>query len=139
MGVKEKMKFSKATNYALHTMLFLMDEALDKPVGVQYLAGKQGVSTAYLSKILTKLVKAGLIDSVSGANGGYTLGAQKKDVSFLDVIHAIEGKASLFNCCFSEDKECLIQKVMVSAEQAMEEKLKMHKIIDLVDQKVART
>ncbi|WP_199615286.1 Rrf2 family transcriptional regulator [Paenibacillus alkalitolerans] len=125
------MKFSKATNYALHTMLFLISEAPDKPVGVQHLAEKQGVSPAYLSKILTKLVKSGLIDSVSGANGGYTLGAQRKDVSFLDVIHAIEGTASLFNCCLNGEKECLIQKVMVSAEKAMEEKLKMQKIVEL--------
>jgi len=127
------MKFSKATNYALHTMLFLMAEAPDKPAGVQYLAEKQGVSPAYLSKILTKLVKSGLIDSVSGANGGYMLGAQKRNVSFLDVIHAIEGTASLFNCCLNGEKECLIQQVMVSAEQAMEEKLKMQKIADLAD------
>jgi len=128
------MKFSKATNYALHTMLFLVAETSNRPVGVQYLAEKQGVSSAYLSKILTKLVKAGLIDSVSGANGGYMLGAQKKDVSFLDVIHAIEGRASLFNCCLDDKTECLIQKVMVSAEQAMEEKLKAQKIVDLADQ-----
>ena len=132
------MKFSKATNYALHTMLFLVAETSNRPVGVQYLAEKQGVSSAYLSKILTKLVKAGLIDSVSGANGGYMLGAQKKDVSFLDVIHAIEGRASLFNCCLDDKTECLIQKVMVSAELAMEEKLKAQKIVDLADQITVR-
>jgi len=132
------MKFSKATNYALHTMLFLVAETSNRPVGVQYLAEKQGVSPAYLSKILTKLVKAGLIDSVSGANGGYMLGAQKKDVSFLDVIHAIEGRASLFNCCLDGETECLIQKVMVSAEQAMEDKLKAQKIVDLADQITVR-
>ncbi|WP_028611424.1 Rrf2 family transcriptional regulator [Paenibacillus harenae] len=129
------MRFSKATNYALHSMLFMIGEASNKPVGVQYLAEKQGVSPAYLSKILTKLVKAGLIDSVSGANGGYTLGAQNKDVSFLDIIHAIEGTASLFNCCLDGKTECLIQKVMVSAEQAMEERLMVQKLVDLVDQK----
>jgi len=128
------MKFSKATNYALHTMLYLVAEAPNKPVGVQYLAEKQGVSPAYLSKILTKLVKAGLIDSISGANGGYTLGVHKKEISFLDVIHAIEGTASLFNCCLDGETECLIQKVMVSAEQAMEEKLKKQKLVDLADQ-----
>lgn len=128
------MKFSNATNYALHTMLFMLAEAPNKPVGVQYLAERQGVSSAYLSKILSKLVKAGLIDSVSGANGGYMLGAQKKDPSFLDVIHAIEGTASLFNCCLDDETECLIQKVMVSAEQAMEEKLEMQKIVDLAEQ-----
>jgi len=126
------MKFSKATDYALHTMLFLIAEATDKPVGVQQLAEKQGVSPTYLSKILTKLVKAGLIESASGANGGYRLKAKKEDISFLDVIHAIEGTTSLFSCCLHDEEECDIRKVMVAAEEAMEQQLRDRKICDLV-------
>jgi Rrf2 family protein len=126
------MKYSKATNYALHTMLFLVAAAPDRPVVVQQLADKQGVSPTYLSKILTKLVKAGLIESASGANGGYRLRAQKEDVSFLDVIHAIEGMTSLFECCGSGNPECRIHQVMLSAEDLMEQKLKNTKLIDLL-------
>lgn len=72
------MKYSKATNYALHTMLFLVAHTPDKPIGVQQLAERQNVSPTYLSKILTKLVKAGLIESTSGANGGTACGARGK-------------------------------------------------------------
>ena len=128
------MKFSKATNYALHTMLILVVVAPDKPVGVQQLAEKQGVSPTYLSKILTKLVKAGLIESASGANGGYRLKARRENISFLEVIHAIEGTASLFHCGLHDDRECAIQNVMVSAEKAMEEQLRNTKIFELADQ-----
>lgn len=60
------MKFSKATDYALHTMLFLTAATPQKPVGVQQLAKRQNVSPTYLSKILTKLVKAGMIESITG-------------------------------------------------------------------------
>jgi Rrf2 family protein len=127
------MKYSKATNYALHTMLFLVAMDSNKPVGVQPLADVQNVSPTYLSKILTKLVKAGLIDSVSGVNGGYMLKANKEDISFLDIIYAIEGTASLFSCCMDEEAECEIQKVMVSAEEAMEQYLKEQKIYKLAD------
>ncbi len=67
------MKYSKATNYALHTMLFLAMDTPNKIVGVQELAEKQKVSPTYLSKILTKLVKEGMINSSSGVNGGYSL------------------------------------------------------------------
>ncbi|KAF6626188.1 RrF2 family transcriptional regulator [Paenibacillus sp. EKM208P] len=126
------MKYSKATNYALHTILFLV--ALtpnNKPVGVQQLADRQGVSPTYLSKILTKLVKAGMIESTSGANGGYRLKRNWEDISFLDVIHAIEGTTSLFDCCMNHEAECLIQKVMVSAENKMDEHLKNQKLSEL--------
>ncbi|CAM4245254.1 Rrf2 family transcriptional regulator [Paenibacillus typhae] len=125
------MKYSKATNYALHTMLFLVAASPDKPVGVQQLAERQHVSPTYLSKILTKLVKAGLIQSASGANGGYLLKQKKDDISFLDVIHAIEGTASLFDCTLNHSSECLIQQVMVEAENGMEDYLQNKKISEL--------
>lgn len=126
------MKYSKATNYALHTMLFLAKETPNRPVGVQQLAEMQGVSPTYLSKILTKLVKEGMINSISGANGGYTLSQNWEDISFLDIIHAIEGKSSLFDCCLYNDPKCVIKEVMLSAEETLENELRNRKISDLV-------
>jgi len=128
------MKYSKATNYALHTMLYLASIEPDKPVGVKQLAEKQRVSSTYLSKILAKLVKAGLIESTSGANGGYRLKANREEISFLDIIQAIEGTASLFDCCIHHDTDCAIQKVMLSSEKVMEQYLKEKKIYELVHQ-----
>ncbi|MBU5675280.1 RrF2 family transcriptional regulator [Alkaliphilus sp. MSJ-5] len=126
------MKYSKATNYALHTMLFLAMDTPNELVGVQELAEKQKVSPTYLSKILTKLVKEGMINSSSGVNGGYSLSQNWEDISFLDIIHAIEGKSSLFDCCSDSPSECVIKKVMLSAEEKMEKELKNQKISDLV-------
>lgn len=126
------MKFTKATNYALHTMLTLVTASPAKPIGVQQLAEAQGVSPTYLSKILTKLVKAGMIESISGANGGYRLSQKKGDISFLDIIHAIEGTASLFECNFVHGDECSIQAVMTEAEEKMQSHLRNTKLTDLV-------
>jgi len=126
------MKYSKATNYALHTMLFLAKETPNKPMGVQQLAEMQNVSPTYLSKILTKLVKAGMINSMSGANGGYTLRHNWEDISFLDIIHAVEGKSSLFDCCLYNDPKCVIKEVMLSAEEKLENELRNRKISDFV-------
>lgn len=42
------MRFKKATNYALHTMLALIEASTDKSIGVQQLAESKRVSpTAY--------------------------------------------------------------------------------------------
>ncbi|MDT8977649.1 RrF2 family transcriptional regulator [Paenibacillus sp. chi10] len=128
------MKFTKATNYALHTMLMLIEASTFKPVGVQQLAESQGVSPTYLSKILTRLVKAGMIESISGANGGYRLTRHREDITFLDIIHAIEGSTSLFECNFVHGEECLIQAVMKEAEEKMENHLKNKKLIDIAQQ-----
>ncbi|OME67006.1 transcriptional regulator [Paenibacillus odorifer] len=125
------MKYSQATDYALHAMLFLVTAASDKPVGVQLLAEKLGVSQTYLSKMMTKLVKAGLIQSAPGANGGYRLRRKSEEISFLDIIHAIEGTASLFECSLDHGSECLIQQVVIDAERQMEQYLENKKIADL--------
>ncbi|PTM57995.1 Rrf2 family transcriptional regulator [Desmospora activa] len=125
------MKYSKATNYALHTMLFLAAATPNKFFGVQQLAERQAVSPTYLSKILTKLAKAGMIESASGAHGGYRLKRDWEEISFLDIIHAIEGTASLFDCDLNHGPDCLIQKVMVSAEEEMEDYLRKQKLSEL--------
>lgn len=127
------MKYSQATDYALHAVFHLAAEASDKPVSVQQLAGQLGVSQTYLSKMLTKLVKAGLIHSVPGANGGYRLRRNREDISFLDVIHAIEGTASLFECGLDHGPHCFIQQVVSEAERRMEQYLQDKKIVELVE------
>jgi Rrf2 family protein len=128
------VKYSKATNYALHTVLFLAAAAPDKPVSVQRLAEVMKVSPTYLSKILTMLVKNGIIQSVSGVNGGYSLSPGRKDLSILDIIQAIEGKESLFDCYLIHDPDCIIKKAIISAEIKMEEELKSQKISVLAKQ-----
>lgn len=122
------MKFSKATDYALHAMLYLAVVTPARLVGVQTLADKLHVSPTYLSKILTKLVKANMIESSSGANGGYRLKRNWEEFSFLDVIHAIEGTSSLFECGLNHGPECLVQQVMINAENEMETYLQNQKL-----------
>lgn len=60
------MKYTKATNYALHTVLFMIEEDQEAMLSAQILAEHLQVSATYLSKKLTQLVKAGLVDSVTG-------------------------------------------------------------------------
>lgn len=125
------MKFSKATNYALHTVLFLAAATPSKPIGVQQLAELQKVSPTYLSKILSKLVKDGIISSSSGANGGYSLNRNWEDISLMDIIHTVEGKSSLFDCYLDHGSECLIEQAILQAEKKMEEELRQVKISEL--------
>jgi Rrf2 family protein len=126
------VKYSKATNYALHTIVYLALLPPGKTIGVKPLAEAQKVSPTYLSKVLTKLVKSGFIESGTGVNGGYQLIKDAKDITFLDIIHAIEGTTSLFNCgldhTIHDRQNCLIEKVMNEAEQKMEDYLRSQTI-----------
>ncbi|UHA73399.1 Rrf2 family transcriptional regulator [Paenibacillus sp. 481] len=135
------MKYSKATNYALHTIVYLALLPAGKTIGVKPLAEVQKVSPTYLSKVLTTLVKSGFIESGTGVNGGYKLIKDVKTITFLDIIHAIEGTTSLFNCSLDnkihDRQNCFIEKVMNEAEQKMENHLQTQ-TIEHVLQKVDR-
>lgn len=118
------MKYSKATDYALHTMLFMGKKQAESSISVVELAESQKVSPTYLSKILTKLSKEGLLKGSSGAKGGYALPSDWQEITFLDIVHAIEGRQSLFECYVHEDPNCAIKKIMLSAEELMEAELR---------------
>ncbi|GGA46394.1 RrF2 family transcriptional regulator [Psychrobacillus lasiicapitis] len=131
------MRYSNATNYALHTMIHLMLQPGGSPVGVKELAEMQKLSPTYLSKILTKLAKAGLIESTPGAKGGYKISRTKQEISFLDVINAIEGDTSLFDCSIHHEG-CLIENVMRQAEENMKAELESKLLIDIAKEAQAK-
>jgi Rrf2 family protein len=125
------LKYTKATNYALHIMAYIISREDSANLSLQPLASHMNISHTYLSKVLTQLVKAGLIQSTPGMNGGYCLWKKKEDISFWDVTQAIEGSASLFTCEMGEEK-CRLQQVMREAESCMESYLKDKKLYDVV-------
>ncbi|SFJ87814.1 transcriptional regulator, BadM/Rrf2 family [Halobacillus dabanensis] len=127
------MKYSKATNYALHTMVYLVSLPKGTTVGVQRLAAMQDLSPTYLSKILTKLAKGGWIESTPGVKGGYKVSKKKEKISFLDIIKAVEGESQLFHCSLDHNEDCLIENVMIQAEQNMKEDLANKYLIDIAD------
>lgn len=127
------MKYSKATNYALHIVLYMIKYDKNENLSLQPLATNFNISATYLSKILTQLVKAGIIQSTSGVNGGYSIRKKKDDISFLDIIKATEGTGALFNCDLQEDSNCPIDKVMAEAENVMGEYLQNKKLYEVIE------
>jgi Rrf2 family protein len=57
----------------------------------------------FLAKILKTLVDQGLVKSTRGPHGGYALARNPIDISFLDVIVAVEGPVALNVCLDGED------------------------------------
>ena len=126
------MKYTKATNYALHITAYLIKDEVNEKKSIQTLADQFQLSPTYLSKILTQLTKAGLVHSTPGAKGGYHLAVSGATISFLDVIQAIEGHAPLLVCDMGNDHQCKIQQVIAEAEKDMNRQLSRRKIIDIL-------
>lgn len=128
------MKYTKATNYALHIIAFMVGQEDNKNISLQPLATHLNMPATYLSKILTQLVKANLIQSTPGMSGGYSLRKNPKEITFLDITRAIEGSGALFTCEMNEEN-CGLQKVMRDAETEMETYLESKTIFEVITSK----
>jgi len=83
------MKLQKSTLLALYCVLeFAADP--DRQITAAEIAGKYGVSTHHLSKVLRDLGRAGLLESVRGVGGGYRFSGNTKRVTLMDVIELFE-------------------------------------------------
>jgi len=133
------LQYSVGVEYALHCLTYLIPLPQGTSLGIKEIAEFQGVSETYLSKIFTKLKKAGIVRSMPGVKGGYELAKPPEEITFWDVVEAIEGAKPLFQCTeirrrslVIRDKElpelwkapCAIHAVMLEAEMKMREHLK---------------
>lgn len=90
--------FGKGVEYALHCLDVLSATPGASVLTIKDLAEFQGVSESYLAKVFTKLTKAGLTRSSVGAKGGYELARSVDQITFWDVVVALEGEPRLFEC-----------------------------------------
>ena len=135
------MQYSIGVEYGLHCLVYLIDIPPDSSIGIKDLSAFQGISETYLSKIFAKLAKAGIVSSVPGVKGGYRLAKSPEEISFWDVVEAIEGIKPIFQCknikdngllvrdkqssnCCSETSACVINLVMLEAEENMRNSLR---------------
>ncbi|WP_239749839.1 Rrf2 family transcriptional regulator [Mammaliicoccus sp. O-M53] len=126
------MKISKGTDYGLHALAYLIAKKEQQPINVKRLSEVLNISITYLSKILTQLVKAGVIKSASGAKGGYYLVNNWEQISVYDIITAIDGQQSTLEDSFNHGPECKIQAILLSAEDEMTKALKNKTLKDLM-------
>ncbi len=89
------IKLNKLTDYAVILLGFLKQDSLSNTGD---LARYSRLGEATVAKILKLLVKAGLVSSVRGANGGYLLVKELEQISMADLIEAIEGPLAVASC-----------------------------------------
>jgi len=137
------VQFSVGVEYALHSLFYLVDLPPHKTIGIKEIAKLNGLTETYLSKVFSKLRQAEIVRSVPGVSGGYELARSAEDISFWDVIAAIEGPAYLFRCgeirkqnIFEDDANaltekcpCLIKVVIQSAEESMRNELRAKSLL----------
>ena len=89
---------AQKTRYALRSLLYLAEEAERAPIQLGSIATTQHVPPKYLELIMLDLKKAGMVRSTRGPKGGYELARPAAEISFGEVVRAMEGPIALISC-----------------------------------------
>ncbi len=130
------MVITRATEYAIRTVIFLAKQPPDEIVLKKDICRTQEVTPAFLTKILQPLIKAGIVSSQRGVGGGFLLARDPQEITMLDLLEAEEGKLKLNHCLIDEssclrDAYCAAHQVWTEAQTEMVRVLKKHSIADL--------
>ena len=87
------MFLSKSVVHGVYLLCFLSRQPANSVTSAGAIATAMGVPSEHASKILQALASAGLLSSVRGRTGGYTLAKSLPDVSMLEVLDALEPPA----------------------------------------------
>lgn len=93
--ITQKMK------YALKALLVLADEAArpaPEPLTIEEIARRSGTPKRFLEHILLEIRNAGVIASIRGRLGGYSLLKKPQDISISEMLRLIEGPIAPLPC-----------------------------------------
>jgi len=99
------MQIPRRVDYGLRAVIYLSTQDPEKCCSIAEIARQQGVPRKFLEKIIQDLIRGGLIKSKRGSSGGYMLARPAENISFYDVIAAIDGPISV-NACLDEALGC---------------------------------
>jgi len=87
VGISARME------YVVRAMLVLAEASLSRagPLSIETLAYRQRLPATFLEGIAADLKRAGLVHSVLGSKGGYTLTREPIDISLGEILRAVDG------------------------------------------------
>ncbi len=130
------MKLSRASTYAFYGLSYLAGQPPGRFVPLSEIHEHYRVPEKHLAKIFQVLVRAGVLVSARGVQGGFALTRPAEKISPLDVIEALEGPFDVGCLLIGEPCEhevaCRINGVWRRAQHAMIEVLRDASIADMV-------
>ena len=100
------MFYSKSFGYALRGILYIALICKDnKRIQVDEIARELNVPKHFLSKILNKIVKNGILNSTKGPHGGFSLNKNTLSTFLYDLIVITKGETH-FDACVLGFKKC---------------------------------
>lgn len=85
------MKVSQRVTYGIMAAVDLAMNAKEVPIQARAIARRQAIPVRFLEQVLNGMKKAGLVNSLRGAQGGYMLLKKPSALSIADIFEALDG------------------------------------------------
>lgn len=124
------MQLSRKADYALRAVAYVAQMKKGELASIGRIASERGIPREFLAKILKELTRAGILVSFQGVTGGYRLARPAREISFLDVIEAMEGRVAINlcvdggHCDCTEENGCEIRPFFVKQQEYIEKTLR---------------
>ncbi|WAL63460.1 Rrf2 family transcriptional regulator [Amycolatopsis cynarae] len=92
------MRLGEGVEWGLHCCVTLAWLEQEWPVPTGRLAAWFDLPPEYLKKRLQALTRAGILASVPGVRGGFSLARPPERITLMDVVAAVEGPVEPFRC-----------------------------------------
>ena len=102
------MRLSHLADYAVVLMTAAARREAGARLSATELSADTGVPLPTTQKLMGQLAAAGLLSSVRGAGGGFTLARPAAEISLADIVEAVEGPIALTMCSDSNNHECIL-------------------------------
>jgi Rrf2 family transcriptional regulator, cysteine metabolism repressor len=127
---------------AQYGMRALVEVALggDRPTSLKTVAERQTLSQQYLEQIFAALRRAGVVESVRGAHGGYRVARPLDDIDALEVVEILEGSVAPVQCiddaaACERTGSCSTEGLWREVDAAVRDVLRRTTLADLVERR----
>jgi Rrf2 family protein len=115
------MQITRQADYAMRAVLYLAELGTERRAATSQIANEKNIPPSFLAKIVSQLSVAGLLQTSRGARGGVSLARPPEEISFLEVVEAIDGPILLNDCVLDSTactfgESCAIRPVFCDAQ-----------------------
>jgi Rrf2 family transcriptional regulator, iron-sulfur cluster assembly transcription factor len=128
--------FTQSTGYAIQALACAAGAA-GQPCLIREIAKRRGIPKPYLARVISRLARQGLIATQRGYGGGILLRRPARDLSLLEVVEAMEGKAWIGPCTLgmgdcNDQCTCPLSGVWLGLRKKVQEQLRRRTLADVV-------
>lgn len=142
------MKLTNHEEYGLRCLMRLAEHGPENALTIPGVSQEEGISEAYVGKLLRILRRAGFVRAERGKIGGYTLARPAGQILVLDVLNALGGPLYEGGFCQSHSGQenlcvrstsCSLRGLWRSVQEAVDQVLGQTTLADLLGQGSQRT